>query len=50
MEAPGPGRRILYRLRGQLGLELDLDRGGVSQGEEDKLGCDKIRDEINLQM
>lgn len=41
MQAPGPGRRVLYRLRGKLGLELDLDWGGqesTHQGEEHKLG------------
>ena len=42
VQAPGPGRRVLYRLRGKLGLELDLDWGGqesTHQGEEHKLGA-----------
>ena len=41
VQAPGPGRQVLYRLRGKLGLELDLDWGGqesAHQGEEHKLG------------
>ena len=46
MQPPGPDCRVLNRLRGKLGLELDLDRGGLCQathqGEKDKLGFDKI--------